>query len=553
MICPKCGQMVPDASKFCQSCGAKLLEASIDEAAGVEKSVQDIVDPPKEEAPVAEAPAQEVADEPAVEEKAEAQASAGAPAAEEKAEAQETAEAPAASAPDVSEAEPAAEMAMAGASTQTMEAPTAENVAAPQMEAGAGAQFAAAGGTAVKKGLPKPALFGIIGGGVFLVAAAITMVIVFLIVGTKETYRLADYTDVKFEGVDGSGTAKASINEDLMVKIAEANGMDLSQFKNKDNIDWGDAMNFASSNFSDIMKIASALQSIQLDLDKKDNLKNGDTVTVTYSFDPEKAKEVKAEFIGDPLTVTVSGLSEVKEVDPFEGLTVSFEGTSPNAYVSYDYKSTEDWGGMIYFTVDRSDGLREGDTVSFRVEGYDENRFVNDYGVRFSQLDKTYTVENVEAFLTENKEIDSAALDIMKQATEEYVKQYFSEASRKDSIKASDISYEGYYFLTNKQTNVWYGVNKVYMVYSATVSSKEKQKKFKPKKVFFPVEYDDVKHLADGNYEINTAYKRILGSTDLRFGYWEVVSGYTDKKVMFDELITADSATYDGVAYDALK
>ncbi|MEE3467624.1 MAG: zinc ribbon domain-containing protein [Eubacterium sp.] len=536
MFCPKCGQRVPDASKFCQSCGAKLLEASIDEAAGVDQSVLNIVDPPEEKPepePEVEAPVTASTAEPEVEAQVAEQS-------EEKVE------------PDVEQAEAAAEMAMGGAATQTAQAPQAESfVGAESM--GAGQQVAAVGGTVMKKGLSKPVLFGVIGGGVFLVAAAVTLVIVFLIIGNSKTYNLKDYTEVTFEGVDGSGKATAKLKEDLSLQIAEGLGLDVEKMKQNDGRGLDEILDFAGSNFSDIMNIYYAISSIKLTLDKEDNLKNGDTVTVTYTFDQEKAKEVKAEFVADPLVVTVSGLEEVKEVDPFEGLEVSFEGTAPNAYVSYNYKSTEEWGYMVYFAVDKSDGLKEGDTVTFRVEGYNEDKFAKDFGVRFTQTEKAYTVDKVEGYLTANQDIDSAALDIMKSATEGYIKEYFEEGSRKDAIKASDISYEGYYFLTNKKSDVWYGINKVYMVYSATVSSKEKDKKFKPKKVFFPVEYDDVKHLADGSYEINTSYKRILGSTDMQFGYWEVVSGYTDKATMYDELITADSAEYDGAAYDNLK
>ena len=532
MICPKCNQMVPDGSKFCQSCGANLMEASIDDVAGVEKSVVDIVDPPK---PAAETP-EPVVETPEL----------------------ETEEKAAEPTPDVSQAEVAAEAAMSGASMQS-EHVSPETAAAGQQTyasagqqtyAGSGQQMATVGATVVKKGLSKPVLFGIVGGGIFLVAAAITLLIVFLVVGKKTTYNLNDYTDVTFEGTDGSGTAKAELNEKLGIKLAEDNGMgDLVGHNTNNGADLADLLTYASANLEDIMNIYNAVSSIKLHLDKEENLKNGDSVTVTYTVDVEKAKAAKAEFIAEPMTVTVSGLDEIKEVDPFEDLQLSFEGTAPNAYASYSYKSTEEWSGLIYFELDKTDGLKEGDNIVVRLEGYDENTFAERYGVKFSQTEKTYPVENVDAFLTENKDLEPAALDIMKSATEGYVKEYFEEGSRKDAIKASDIHYAGYYFLTNKKSDVWYGLNKVYLIYSATVTSKEKKKQFKPKTVYFPVEYDDIKRLADGSYEIETQYRRILGSTDLKFGYWQVVSGYTDTDTMYSELIEADSAEYDGAIY----
>ena len=500
MNCPKCNQFVPDGSRFCQSCGANLMEEQPEEAVKQE--------------------------------------------------------------PDMAQAEAAAEMAMGGATTQTMEPPVMEqqvgmgmapNYGQPGAYMPEGQQMAAAGATVVKKGVSKPVLFGLIGGGVFLVAAAITLVIVFAVVGGKTTYNLQDYTEVTFEGVDGSGTAEANLSKDLMMRMAEDIGIDLGSLKNDDGVDWSEAFTMASSHMGDIMKLYGALSSVELKLDKTDQLKNGDTVTITYTFDAEKAKEAGAEFIGEPMTKTVSGLEEVKEVDPFEGLEVSFEGTSPNAYVTYENNATEEPLNYVWFDTDTRDGLKAGDTVTIKVGGYDEESFEKNYGVRFSQTEKTYTVENVDAFITENQALDPAALDVMKTATEGYIEEYFGEASRKENVKAEDVTYEGYYLLTNKESEgIWNEFNKVYVVYSATVSGKGKGKKFKPTKVFFPVEYDDIKQLADGSYEIETAYKRILGSTDLQFGFWEVVSGYEDVALMYDELVTAEEAKFDGVAYDNL-
>ena len=527
MNCPKCNQFVPDGSRFCQSCGTNLLEAAVDAAAGVEPAVADIVDGPAPASPT---------QEPAVEK-----------------------EEPEEQTPDVAQAEPAAEMAMGGASAQAVNAGepyTGQQMASGQGQtvygqpAGGYVQPAAVGATVAKKGLSKPVLFGIIGGGIFLVAAAITLVIVFLVVGNKTAYKLSDYTEVTFEGVDGSGTVEVKLKDDLIIELADNMGVDLRKMRDSDGTDWGNVIKMATKNLAEIMTVYAAIKSVDLTPDKKENLKNGDTVTVTYTFDEEKAKAAKAEFIADPLTVTVSGLSEVKEIDPFESLEVSFEGASPNAYVTYENKGTEEPLNYIWFDTDSRDGLKLGDTVTLKVEGYEEESFIKNYGVKFSQTEKTYTVENVDAFITENKELDAAALEVMKPATEGYIDEYFNESSRKEAVKATDISFVGYYLLTNKNTDVWLGYNKVYMIYSATVSSKEKDKQFKPTTVFFPVEYDDIKLLADGTYEINTEYKRILGSTDLKFGFWQTVSGYQDMEMMYDELVTAEGADYEGAVYE---
>ncbi|MBO4395836.1 MAG: hypothetical protein J5819_05775, partial [Eubacterium sp.] len=325
-------------------------------------------------------------------------------------------------------------------------------------------------------------------------------------------------------------------------------GIDVEKYQNVSSDNMSELI--GEIDLEDIMNIYTAMNSIHVNLDKNSNLSNGDTITITYSFDEEKAKEVNAEFVGEPMTQTVSGLDEIQMVDPFEHINVTFEGTAPNAYISWTSEGNEEWMSGIYFEVDRQDNLNVGDEVTMSVVGYDENEFSERYGVKLSTTSKTYTVENVDAYITDNStELEPDALDMMRTATEGYISEYFGDSSRNDAIKLDNLKFEGYYLLTNVDITTWYGHNKVYIIYSGKVSSKEKPKQFKPTTVYFPVEYDDLKKLADGSYDIDVTYKRILGSTDLRFGYWQTVSGYTDEATMEDELINAEGDTYEAEIY----
>lgn len=396
------------------------------------------------------------------------------------------------------------------------------------------------------KGISKPVLFGIIGGGVFLVAAAITLLIVFIFMKKTTDINLQDYTKVTFEGVDGFGTATCEIDsEKLGDDVAAEMGIDIEELKGKDYselIGRGD----------DVLRLVYAIGSVSADLDKTQNLSNGDTVTVTYRFDEEKASEAGIVFKGDPLTKGVEGLEDVTEINPFDSLTVSFEGTSPNAYVSLQAVSQEEAMAAVYFEADKSDGLKLGDTITVSVKNYDEARFIEIYGTRFKTTEKTYTVENVDSYWITTDELPEDALNIMKESTEGYISEFFDDESRSDVVKASEPKYYGYYVLANRETGVWSGYNKVYMVFSATVSSKEKKKQFKPKTVYFPIEFSDIKQKADGSFEISTDYKYLLGATNLRYGYYSTVPGYTSKSEMREELVGANENNYDAKGYDGL-
>ena len=83
--------------------------------------------------------------------------------------------------------------------------------------------------------------------------------------------------------------------------------------------------------------------SVSCSLDKTEGLSNGDEVTVTVTWNREKADECGLKMIGEEKkTVTVEGLKERVEIDPFDssyfgtkdGISVDFFGYSPFGWVS---------------------------------------------------------------------------------------------------------------------------------------------------------------------------------------------------------------------------
>ncbi|MBO4395313.1 MAG: zinc-ribbon domain-containing protein, partial [Eubacterium sp.] len=176
MICPKCNQQIPDGSKFCQMCGTNLSEY-----------VQPVSEP---EQPTPEPYVHESAGEP-VQPTPEPYVS-------------EPASEPEQPTPEPYVNEPAGEPVQPGPNPYVQPNPYPANGMgyAPNMPE-----------TKVKKGLPKPALFGIIGGGIFLFAAIVTLLIVFLVVNKTMKFNLQSYTTVEYSGVNGQGTVSARIDD----------------------------------------------------------------------------------------------------------------------------------------------------------------------------------------------------------------------------------------------------------------------------------------------------------------------------------------------------
>ncbi|MBQ6537376.1 MAG: hypothetical protein IJL75_00555 [Eubacterium sp.] len=373
----------------------------------------------------------------------------------------------------------------------------------------------------------KPVLFGLIGGGFFLVVALIILLIVFFVKLGKGGTNLSDYITVIYSGVEGHGTARADIDReglknDLKEKADDEGALD------------------------------AAVESVEVIFDKNTDLKNGDVIIVDYRFDENKADEAGVKLVGGKESLTVTGLSQGVELDPFAEVTLEYEGLSPNLTLTVRNAATVEPLSLLRFTADKDKNLKVGDPITVRAEGITPEVLLEEYGATFTQTEKQYTVEQVDSYITTPAEIDDAGFDIMKQATSDCIDEYFSESSRRKTIRVKDIRYFGYYLETNKDMQNYVGVNKVYMVFSATVSSKEKPKSFKATTVYFPVEFNNIKKLKSGNWDIETDYIYLLGSTSLRYGYWNSVDGYTDMDKLKSDLVDANKEGYTAVGVDGL-
>ena len=112
------------------------------------------------------------------------------------------------------------------------------------------------------------------------------------------------------------------------------------------------------------------------------------------------------------------------------------------------------------------------------------------------------------------------------------------------------MQYEGYYFLGCKDVEKVTGspakYNKLYVVYSATVQTKDKKyNNFAPTKVYFPVGYQNIVKGTDGNITANlNEYDRSGGVT---LGY-QFIEGFTDLTSMKHALVVTEAVGYTGLA-----
>lgn len=394
---------------------------------------------------------------------------------------------------------------------------------------------------APKKPLDKRIL---IGAAALLVVLAVVIVCV---VTHKHKIDLNDYITVEFEGYNTMGTANVTFDyEAFEEEVEEYADIDL------DDEDIPDSLSDVLDSLEDLSDSAGYLavcQGMDWELSKESELSNGEEVTLTFSYDNDNAKKYGIKFAADEVTYTVSGLKDVQVVDAFADITVSFSGVSPNASVNIENNSTNEAVKNQYFYAEDSSGIKKGDTVTVKVDP-DEEYLLSEYGCKFKELSKEYTCDNVDEYIMDGSEISDDVLASMKSQTKDVVEAYLADNT--SEIKGSSIKYEGYYFLGKKEesTSSWDDNNMVYVVYSAKVKSKEK--KFKETLVYMPVKFTNVIKYADGTDYVDLNRTGINGTTDLQYGWWNHVSGYTKQSEMKNELITSEKSTYNTASFGGL-
>ena len=137
---------------------------------------------------------------------------------------------------------------------------------------------------------------------------------------------------------------------------------------------------------------------------------------------------------------------------------------------------------------------------------------------------------------------------------ENRVKQYISSFDSK-YYKIENLAFCGEYLLTLKTQGTDFGSNNAYIiVFSAVVTSLSD--KFVTTTVFYPVEYDGLVELPDGEY-ICTEEEDIVGKSYFlsKNGYnsWYSTKGYISGTEMFSKIITANRVQYEYEVSEGLK
>lgn len=281
------------------------------------------------------------------------------------------------------------------------------------------------------------------------------------------TIQAKDYVKVNLSGIDKYGTIDFEVDDKKVEKKAK-------ELAKKSEID---AYRFRKA--MDSIRNSS----ISTD-DDADELSNGDKVKVEVSVEKKDIKLYGVKVESKEFTYTVKGLEKGKEVDPFEDLIVTFNGSDGHGYVSVDSSEVdENITDAGYFTEDSGYTLSNGDTITVKYECWDESALA-EKKIVVVEKEKEYTVEGLISYPTsitssQMSNINTEILNEVKSTLDGWSSYYWSYALG-DQLKDSTVEYQasvtpnfykGYYGFTpdDPSTNNYFAVYKV----DVTLTAKE--------------------------------------------------------------------------------
>ncbi len=379
MFCGNCGEKMQDGAKFCGKCGWRL------EVAEAVAAAQDVAE--EKAAEVKEEVAEKVAE---VKEAAEEKVAEVKEAAEEKvAEVKEAAE------ETVAEVKEAAEEKAAEVKDAVEEAAAAVAVQANAPVEEAPAQ------DAPKEGKKKKGLLILIPVIILALVGLAVGVVLFLNSLKRQEVDLSDAVTFQVTGYSGYGVATVVVNEDALEEKYEDVISDHTKIRWSEFIEEVELLEYETTSLA--------------------GLSNGDQITLTWEYDKEKAaEEYKVDILCESISYTVSGLTEVKKIDPFEDITVEFSGVSGVGRADIRMEGRPDYYDYFRPALSANSELTNGDEVKVTFDLTNKDLIAETFGYELSPAEKSYTVSGLTEYVTKDEQVTEMALLPMMASAEKH-------------------------------------------------------------------------------------------------------------------------------------
>lgn len=292
-----------------------------------------------------------------------------------------------------------------------------------------------------------------------LIIINISFLLAFIFTGCSKKIDLNKYISVSTSGYDSIGKAQVVFDKEQFIEDNSGRlTFDITEMSSGEKAVFLEFVRNMGARSAGINKL---FNTFDWKLDKKDNLSNGDIITISWNCKDDVAEEVfGARLLYSDIQHEVTNLKEVETFDPFDRINVSFLGMAPDAKVSVDIKDTQ-YSYDLSYSINPGEGLSNGDVVTATVKlAESKEEFVEKYGVLPSPMSKEYNVSGLTSNITCLSQISKDVMEDMKAEGEKVIGE---DPVWDDKHRVKDVQYMGSYFLTEKWTET--DANRCYQIY----------------------------------------------------------------------------------------
>lgn len=302
------------------------------------------------------------------------------------------------------------------------------------------------------------------------VAAVIAVIAIVCLVSIGSKADPFEYVNVTYNGYHTAGSAKVSFNEDALISeiIGEPDDTE------KGLTEW-------------FTKYDAYTSGLEVSCSPKDNLSNGDVVTVTIVASGEAKSKIKS---GEQ-TYVVEGLPEIEVIDIFKNIQLAFDGLSGEATAKIELLSEDEVLKACQFTVDKGNNLVSGDLVTVSIQNADA--LIDKYHCIPEETTKTYTVPALAQLV---KDVNSLPIETIK----EFIAQFIIDETHEPEawFDYSETSYYKTYLGTLKADKYDRAQNRLYIF----VTYDEYMRDEYWRTVYTPLEFRNIIVNTDGSVEL---------------------------------------------------
>lgn len=378
-------------------------------------------------------------------------------------------------------------------------------------------------------------------------------VMVFALSGCgSTTIDLNKYVTIEVEGYDSMGTLNCTFDSEAFEK--DYNGKIKANVKSNDG---GTAAEIALE-----LGFGAEVVDVFLDycvnyqLDKRSELSNGDVVNLKWNCEDEDAKKyfnVKLKY--SDIKYTVKGLTEVGTFNPFDYVSVSFSGISPNGSMTITPNYDQPEIQYVSFFADKNSGLKVGDSVevSASISGSVDS-FVERFGCVLGKTEETYTVDALSRYIANIEDVPEEMYNKMNKQLQDCFNAHVASSFDPEE-SASITKFIGNYLCTLKDGMTGKPNNYLYYVYQISYSNSETE--ISDYSYYWYGYFNDIMILADGTCTVDLSDYTV---SEYSSSWWEgtkgeyvtvppdgayIVAGFADLDSFFNQHIVSKIEKYE--------